>query len=76
MPFCLRPAPKRTITANEKPLPTADNPGKGPNQDQLPHVSEEAAAIDKITGDTPPDIERGTPIQEVHLFDTRALSIC
>lgn len=31
----------------------------------MPHVSEEQAAIDKITGDTPPDIEQGTPVQEV-----------
>ena len=40
---------------------------------QLPHVSEEAAAMDKITGDTPPDIDQGTPVQEVSfsmlLFD-------
>ncbi|MCJ1356747.1 MAG: hypothetical protein MMC33_006742 [Icmadophila ericetorum] len=64
-PLCLRLAPHRGITADEKPLPTADKPGKGPNQDQLPHISEETAAINKIIGETPPDIEQGTPIQEV-----------
>ena len=42
-----------------------DAPPAGANESQLPHVSEEAAAMDKITGDTPPDIEQGTPVQEV-----------
>lgn len=41
---------------------------KGPNEDQLPHVSEEQAAIDKSMGATPPDLEQGTPIQEVGVF--------
>lgn len=45
---------------------------KGPNQDQLPHVSEEAAAIDRIMAEkrcdgTPatPELEQGSPIDEV-----------
>lgn len=46
---------------------------KGPTQDQLPHVSQEAAAIDKIMhgkkcdGNAPgsPEIEQGTPVEEV-----------
>jgi small subunit ribosomal protein S7 len=38
---------------------------KGPNQEQALHVSEEQAALDKTMGKTPPDIEQGTPIQEV-----------
>lgn len=45
---------------------------KGPTEDQLPHVSEEAAAMDKIMGEkkcdgTPasPELEQGTPISEV-----------
>lgn len=38
---------------------------KGPNEDQLPHVSEEQAAMDKSMGNTPPDIEQGTPVKEV-----------
>lgn len=44
----------------------------GPTEDQLPHVSEEAAAMEKIMGDkkcdgTPasPELEQGTPISEV-----------
>lgn len=38
---------------------------KGPNMDQLPHVTEEQAALDESMGNTPPDIEQGTPVQEV-----------
>ncbi|KAF1814088.1 ribosomal protein S7 [Eremomyces bilateralis CBS 781.70] len=38
---------------------------KGPDTDSLPHVSEEAAATAKITGDKGPDIQQGTPVQEV-----------
>ena len=64
-PLCLRPAARRGISADEKPLPQAEGPGPGPNQEQLPHVSEEAAEIGKITGKGGPEIEQGTPIQEV-----------
>lgn len=62
--LCLR-LQKRFITAEEKPPPEADKPGLGPNQEQLPDVSEEAAATGKIMGDEGPDIEQGTPVQEV-----------
>jgi len=31
----------------------------------LPHVSEEAAALGKITGEGGPELEQGTPVQEV-----------
>ena len=37
----------------------------GPNQDVLGHVSEEAADIAKITGETQPDIGQASPVQEV-----------
>jgi len=41
---------------------------KGPNQEQLPHVSEEAAAMRKVTGEAWLDIEEhGTPVQEVRI---------
>jgi len=33
----------------------------------LLHVSEEAAAMAKITGETPPGLEQGSPISEVPL---------
>lgn len=64
MPLCLRPQQRRNITADEKPLPESEQP-KGPNQDQLPHVSEEAATTGKITGEGGPEIEQGSPVQEV-----------
>ncbi len=64
--LCLRLAPQRSITADEKPLPTADEGAPGPNQEQLPHVSEEAASTSNITGDGGPEIEeQGTPVDEV-----------
>ncbi|KIV98059.1 hypothetical protein PV10_01750 [Exophiala mesophila] len=45
---------------------------KGATQNPMPHVSEEQAAIDKITGETPPDIEQGTPVQEILARDKEA----
>ena len=69
IPLVVRLAPARHITADERPLPKADKPGPGPNQDQLPHVSEEAAAIGKITGEGGPDLDQGTPVEEVRPFD-------
>lgn len=55
----------RSITDGEKRVPIAEEDIKGPNQDQLPHVSEEAAATGEITGEGGPDIGQGTPIHEV-----------
>ena len=57
----------RNITSSEKPLPTkADQKTSGPNQEQLPHVSEEAADTAQIMGETSPEIDaQGTPVQEV-----------
>ncbi|KAI4127203.1 MAG: hypothetical protein LQ338_003322 [Usnochroma carphineum] len=63
-PLCLRLATRRCISADEKPLPKADAE-PGPNQEQLPHVSEEAAITGKITGEGGPEIEQGTPVQEI-----------
>lgn len=56
-----------------KDLPKEAEQPKGPTQDELPTVSEEAAAIDKIItgkkcdGNAPgsPELEQGTPIDEV-----------
>ncbi|KAE8450880.1 hypothetical protein EG329_005320 [Mollisiaceae sp. DMI_Dod_QoI] len=39
--------------------------GAGPNQDVLGHVSEEAADIGRVMGETEPDIGQGTPVQEI-----------
>jgi len=41
------------------------NEPKGPNTDQAPHVSEEAAATSKIMGTEGPDVTQGTPVQDV-----------
>lgn len=57
---------KASDDATKKSATTPVDPDfKGPNMDPLPHVSEEQAAIDKITGETPPDVDQGTPVQEV-----------
>lgn len=60
----------------EKDIPEQVEQPKGPTQDALPHVSEEAVAIDKIMhgkkcdGSAPgsPELEQGTPIEEVSLI--------
>lgn len=57
LPIVARIASQRSY-ADEKP--------KGPNQDNAPHVSEEAAQQAEIMGETKPDIGgQGTPVQEV-----------
>lgn len=49
-----------------KKTPAAEAEVKGLNTDQAPlHVTEEQAALDHSMGQTPPDIEQGTPVQEV-----------
>lgn len=45
-------------------MPEAEQ-SKGPNQDQLPHVSEEAAAVGGVTGEGGPDLDQSTPVSEV-----------
>lgn len=67
-PLCLRLCPQRCISAEEKPLPKAEKGGSGPNQEQLPHISEEAAAMGNITGEGGPEIDQGTSVQEVRLL--------
>ncbi|KAL8827806.1 MAG: hypothetical protein Q9191_002963 [Dirinaria sp. TL-2023a] len=65
-PLPLHIASRRYITADEKPLPKAEEGEAGPNETQLPHVSEEAAATGEITGEGGPEIEeQGTPVQEI-----------
>lgn len=48
-------------------MPEADDASKGPNQEQLPHVSEEAGITSEIMGEEikPEPEEQGTPVQEV-----------
>lgn len=55
----ISPAVSRRAFADEKTPPT------GPNEETLGHVSEEAADMSKIKGETGPDLGQGTPVQEV-----------
>ncbi|KAL9091675.1 MAG: hypothetical protein Q9165_004751 [Trypethelium subeluteriae] len=77
IPMCPRLRPSFVIRSNRPFSDTKDDvkPSPevtGPNMEQLPHVSEEAAATAKITGDKGPDLEQGTPIQEVLQGDQSA----
>ena len=53
----------RRAFADEKKIPSAGQ--KGPNMDQQEHVSEEAAKMARIQGQEGPDLDLGTPVQEV-----------
>lgn len=50
----------------------ADESPKGPNKDVLGHVSEEAAELGEITGETKPDLGQGIPAQEIFRRDEKA----
>ena len=52
--------------ANSKDLPESED-NKGPNTEQLPHVSEEASGMAKSMGKEGPDLEQGTPVDEVRM---------
>lgn len=65
----------RTYGDSSKDLPKSEDE-KGPNMDQLPHISEEAAATGKITGEGGPDLSQGTPVEEVGLSLDILLSSC
>ncbi|KAI5789012.1 ribosomal protein S7 domain-containing protein [Geopyxis carbonaria] len=62
---------RRLFASKSSTTPTS--PPTGPTRDVLPHVSEEAAATAKITGETPPEIDQGTPISEVLQRDPKAM---
>lgn len=49
---------------SNKDLPKAEDK-KGPNTDTLPHVTEEARAMAKMRKMPPPEVEQGTPVDEV-----------
>jgi len=51
--------------AQHKTLPEAQPGQVGPNMQQQEHVSEEAAKMNQIMGRQGPDIEQGTPVQDV-----------
>jgi len=53
-------AASRRYFADESPKPTP-----GTTQSGIGHVSEEAVDVGNITGETTPDLDQGTPVQEV-----------
>lgn len=59
----ISPVVRRAFADEKDPNATT-----GPNQDVLGHVSEEAADMGKIKGETGPDLGQGTPVQEVCLY--------
>lgn len=68
-PLYIRILQKRNITADKRPLQEAEK-GIGPNQDQLPYISKEAAIEGKITGEGGPELKQSTPIGEVYRYIT------
>lgn len=64
-------------TNNPGKLPKAEGEKPvGPNMQQQEHVSEEAAKMAKITGSEGPDLDQGTPVQEVRLWKSSAQGEC
>ncbi|KAI9817999.1 MAG: hypothetical protein M1832_004520 [Thelocarpon impressellum] len=61
-PVRVWPQARSLADSSERGL--AEEP-RGPNQDVLPHVSEEAAATGDITGEGGPELDQGTPVQEI-----------
>jgi small subunit ribosomal protein S7 len=64
--------------SDSKDPPAADR-SKREDSKPLPHVSEEAATMAKITGSEGPDLDRGTPVEEVgrarHFMQKRMLIV-
>lgn len=58
-PVFLKYTPRRGY-ADEAKLPV-----QGQGEDGLGHVSEEAAEMGDVTGETKPDLGQGTPVSEV-----------
>jgi small subunit ribosomal protein S7 len=70
-PINLRVAAGRGFADDKEPKSAAT----GLNQDVLGHVSEEAADMGKVTGETQPDLGQGTPVQEVRLRPIRIAAL-
>ena len=70
----LRPTACRTYASDRSSaLPPAEGEeAKGPNMSQQEHVSEEAAKMAKITGSEGPDLDVGTPVQDILKEDPEA----
>ena len=63
-PINLHVATGRGFADDKEQKPAATKP----NQDILGHVSEEAADMGRVTGETQPDFGQGTPVQQVRLL--------
>lgn len=66
-PLSLRAIPMRSF-ADQAPKPNT-NPS---SSEHLPQVSEEASQYEEVVGGTKPDLEQGTPVQEVHALKPKA----
>ena len=61
IPIILRNHPVRAFADSNTPKPSS-NPT---DTDALPNASEEAAQVGQMTDKTTPELEQGTPVQEV-----------
>lgn len=59
-PISVRAIPARYYSDKPKPHTNPSDP------ENPAHVSEEAAQVAEIMGETKPDLSQGTPVQEVH----------
>ncbi|EAW08299.1 mitochondrial 37S ribosomal protein uS7m [Aspergillus clavatus NRRL 1] len=72
------PAQRRWNSSKSDEKDVSERP-KAPTEDQLPHISEEAAQMDKIlhgkkyAAGSSPELEQGTPIAEILQRDEEAL---
>ncbi|KAJ5219231.1 uncharacterized protein N7498_001330 [Penicillium cinerascens] len=85
IPLPLRFRAKQSITAQKRWNSSKKEPNPDeqvfPTQDQLPHVSEEAAEIDRIMNKekscdgqpSSPELEQGTPVEEILQRDEKAM---
>ncbi|KAF2689950.1 ribosomal protein S7 [Lentithecium fluviatile CBS 122367] len=64
-------SPQIRAYSDSKEPPAADR-SKRPDSKPLPHVSQEAATMAKITGTEGPDLSQGTPVEEIVKGDKSA----
>lgn len=64
-----RPAHRSFADNKSGDLPAADKGAVGPNMQQQEHVSEEAAKIAQVQGGSGPDLNQGTPVQDVSGYE-------
>jgi len=67
----LRQSPTKPLIARYSSGKDEETPSPS-NTDSLPSISEETAAIDKIKGTQAPELEQGTPVQDIIKEDKEA----